>query len=323
MNAMTYRFLVLAAFCLSASAFAGPTDDAKALMAKGQYQDALKQLDQQVAHNPQDAQARFERGIALTKLKRTTDAMKVFSDLTRDYPQLPEPYNNLAVLYAQQGDYDKARQALEAALAIHPGYATAHENLGDIYAALAAAAYNRALTLDKGNQEVRNKLNLINQAEHSTDSGAVAATPAPQSASPAPAAPAPTPVAAVAAATTSSGAAVDADTKASIDAVLQAWAKAWSSKDLTSYFAAYGTDFTPEGALSRAAWTQQRKERISKPSHITVTVNNVTLARTSADRVSVDFTQNYESDSFSDSVDKILDMQRGTDGWKIVREYTR
>ena len=168
--------VLIAVFSFSAFA-AGTTDDATALMAKGQYQDALKLLDQQVARNPQDAQARFARGIALTQLKRTTDAMKVFSDLTRDYPQLPEPYNNLAVLYAQQGDYDKARDALQAALAAHPGYATAHENLGDIYAALAGASYNRALALDKDNASLRNKLNLINQLEHTTDAVVVAAQP--------------------------------------------------------------------------------------------------------------------------------------------------
>src|SRR3569623_631806 len=120
-------------------------------MAQGQYAQALQKLDQHLAKNPQDAESRFSRGIALTKLNRTSDAMKVFNDLTRDYPQLPEPYNNLAVLYAQQGDYEMARDALEAALATHPSYATAHENLGDIYAALAGASYNRALKLDQGN----------------------------------------------------------------------------------------------------------------------------------------------------------------------------
>jgi tetratricopeptide (TPR) repeat protein len=49
--------------------------------------------------------------------------MAVFSKLTEDYPELPEPYNNLAVLYAQQKQYDKARTALEMAIRIHPGYA--------------------------------------------------------------------------------------------------------------------------------------------------------------------------------------------------------
>lgn len=324
--------IIVASFSFSAVA-AGATSDATALMAKGQYQDALKLLDQQVARNPQDAQARFARGIALTRLKRTTEAMKVFSDLTRDYPQLPEPYNNLAVLYAQQGDYDKAREALQAALATHPGYATAHENLGDIYAALAGAAYNRAMALDKDNQALRDKLKLINQIEQTTSATVLATrTPAAPATAPAPppaeatvqtpavASAASEPAAPAVAQTTT---AVDADTSAAINTALQAWASAWSSQDLPAYFAAYGADFTPEGAQSRADWKQQRTERISKPARISVKIKDVSMAQTAPDRVRVSFTQDYTSDSYSDSVSKVLDMARSGDSWKIVREYTR
>ncbi|MGH8504806.1 MAG: tetratricopeptide repeat protein [Stenotrophobium sp.] len=326
--------ILIAVFSFSAVA-AGTTDDATALMAKGQYQDALKLLDQQVARNPQDAQARFARGIALTQLKRTTDAMKVFSDLTRDYPQLPEPYNNLAVLYAQQGDYDKAREALQAALATHPGYATAHENLGDIYSALAGAAYNRALALDKDNSSVRSKLNLINQIEQTTSATAMTAgapaQPAPAAAAAAAEATAPAPAAAVtpsepaaaAPAAAQATTAVDEATTSAVNAALQAWANAWSNKDLPAYFAAYGADFTPEGAQSRAAWKQQRTERITKPAHISVKIKDVAMTQAAPDRMSVSFTQDYASDSFSDSVGKVLDLARSGDNWKIVREYTR
>ena len=84
----------------------------------------------------------------LTEQNKTDDAIKVFTELTEDYPELPEPYNNLAVLYATQGEYDKARKALEMAIRTHPSYAIAHENLGDIYATLASQAYDKALQLD-------------------------------------------------------------------------------------------------------------------------------------------------------------------------------
>jgi tetratricopeptide (TPR) repeat protein len=97
----------------------------------------------------------------LTELKRTGDAVRTFTSLTEDFPELPEPYNNLAVLYAQQGNYDKAKTALELAIHTHPGYATAHENLGDIYAQLAIRAYDRALQLDKDNAAARAKLEVL------------------------------------------------------------------------------------------------------------------------------------------------------------------
>jgi Tfp pilus assembly protein PilF len=76
---------------------------------------------------------------------------------------LPEPYNNLAVLYAQKGDYSAARTALESALNAAPDWAVAHENLGDVYTRLAAAQYDRAAALDKDNKAVSAKLTLVRQ----------------------------------------------------------------------------------------------------------------------------------------------------------------
>jgi len=88
---------------------------------------------------------RFNKGLILTEQKKVPDAIRIFSSLSEDYPDLPEPYNNLAVLYASQGQYEKARDALEAAIRTHPSYSTAHENLGDIYAKMASQAYGKAL----------------------------------------------------------------------------------------------------------------------------------------------------------------------------------
>ena len=124
----------------------------------------------------------------------------MFTELAQDYPELPEPYNNLAVLYASQGAYDKARNALEMAIRTHPSYATAHENLGDIYAKMASQAYDKALQLDRSNQAAQSKLNLIKElfSQEARPPAKVSATkpeaaPAPQVTPSAPAAPATTP----------------------------------------------------------------------------------------------------------------------------------
>lgn len=335
------RVALAAALLFSANAvFAGPADDARALMAQGQYAQALQKLDQHLAKNPQDAEARFSRGIALTKLNRTGDAMKVFTDLTRDYPQLPEPYNNLAVLYAQQGDYEKARDALEAALATHPSYATAHENLGDIYAALAGASYNRAIKLDPSNTAVRSKLSLIAQVENP---GSAAPAPSKTAAAPAPAAK-PAAAAAPAAAPASAAAAnnvvvpaatapapkadasdnsVDAATSAAVASLLSSWTQAWSSKDAAGYLALYADDFAPEGGQLRAAWAEQRRDRILKPSRIQVNIKNPKTVRLGDDRVRVNFQQRYVSDNYSDNVNKVLELKQVNGVWKITREYSR
>src|SRR3972149_4567020 len=79
------------------------------------------------------------------------------------FPALPEPYNNLAVIYAAQGQYEKARAALEQSIRTHPSYATAYENLGDVYAKLASQAYDKALQLDSANTGAQNQLALVRE----------------------------------------------------------------------------------------------------------------------------------------------------------------
>ena len=294
--------------------------EAQALIAQGQYEQALQRLDRQIRATPQDRDARFTRGLVLVHLNRNDDAARAFADMTRDFPDLPEPYNNLAVIYAQQGDYDKARAALEKALATHPSYAVAHENLGDIYAALSAAAYNRALSLDPNNAPVRAKLTLVNQLEGLADSGAsVAARTAPIVEPVRPAPVAATPVAAPAAAP---AAPAGPDT-AGVTQAVQSWAAAWSARDADKYLAFYAREFAPEGGASRQAWEAQRRERIGKAKSIKVAVSNVKVAPLDAGRIKVSFQQDYQSDTLSNRSTKVLEMAQAKGQWLIRREYTR
>jgi Flp pilus assembly protein TadD len=130
------------------------------LMAAGQFKPALARADAHLAKNPRDAQMRFVRGVILSELKDASSAREVFERLTEEFPELPEPYNNLAVIYASQGQLDRARTLLETALAVRPDYATAQENLGDIYLQMSVDAYQRAARLQPGNRSVASKLTL-------------------------------------------------------------------------------------------------------------------------------------------------------------------
>lgn len=150
--------------------FGGPvssqSDDfaqADQLQKQGQLERALERVNAYLSGRPKDARGRFLKGIILTEQKKPSEAIKVFTELTFDYPELPEPYNNLAVIYAAQGDYDHARSALETAIRVHPSYAAAHENLGDIYAQMAGQAYDKAAKLDRKNKTAPIKLNLVQE----------------------------------------------------------------------------------------------------------------------------------------------------------------
>ncbi len=141
------------------------------LVRAGQLNQALGKVEQSLASKPRDPQMRFMKGVIQTESGQPADAISTFTRLTEDFPELPEPYNNLAVLYASQSQFDKARAALEMAIRTNPSYATAHENLGDVYAKLASQAYNKALQLDTNNTSVPPKLSLIRNIFTTTAGG--------------------------------------------------------------------------------------------------------------------------------------------------------
>jgi tetratricopeptide (TPR) repeat protein len=154
-----------------------PAQEAARLQRRGDVDGALALLDKRIAEAPRDTQARFLRGVILTDLKRTAEAAEVFAALTREFPDLPEPYNNLAVLHAAAGRYDEARRALEQSLLANPLNAVARQNLGDVHVQLAREAYERALAQEPRDRALRAKLALI---------GELAKLPAGAPASPAP-----------------------------------------------------------------------------------------------------------------------------------------
>jgi len=140
-----------------------PLEEVKKLIAAGRSKQALAFADEQLVKNPRNAQMRFVRGVILSDMNDNDAARAAFQQLTEDFPELPEPYNNLAVLYAAAGELDRARAALELALLARPDYATAHENMGDVYLQMAADAYQRASTLQPGNRAVSSKLALTRE----------------------------------------------------------------------------------------------------------------------------------------------------------------
>src|SRR5260370_42695311 len=149
------------ALALSVLASADELQDIDGLLKRGQHAQAFERVNRSLAQNPSDAQGRFKKGLILAEQSKVAEAIEVFAKLSQDYPKLPEPHNNLAVLYASQGQYEKARQQLEMSIRTDPRFATAYENLGDVYTKLASHAYDKALQLDSSNSAAKNKLSLI------------------------------------------------------------------------------------------------------------------------------------------------------------------
>lgn len=155
------RALTLLSSLVAGWAHADGYDVVTGLMRDSKTAQALDAAQAHIAANPRDPQMRFLLGVIQSKLNRANEALQTFLLLTQEFPELPEPYNNLAVLYAAQGQFDKARETLEMAIRANPEYATAFENLGDVYAKLAAGAYSRSMELDPKHSDAAPKLARI------------------------------------------------------------------------------------------------------------------------------------------------------------------
>jgi hypothetical protein len=240
------------------------------------------------------------------------------------------------------------------AIRTHPSYATAHENLGDIYAKMASQAYDRALQLDKSNTSTQTKLEMIKDlfggnsrssrtttASRNVVTGIVSAPKPSTVVANAPAMPAtgltPTPAAApiaivpaapkpLVAAMSPAKPPVIAEKPSSgtsDDALktVHEWAAAWSSKNAKKYLAFYAKEFkTPDGE-NRSAWEEMRKARIAAPKSIHVEVKDAKVKLLDDSHATVSFKQFYRASHLHTSASKTLELVKSNGKWLITAEH--
>ena len=346
------RVALIVGLTLAALSYAQSDElqDISRLLKQGQHTQALERVNRYLATKPRDAQGRFLKGLILVEQNKVAEAVDVFSKLSQDYPELPEPYNNLAVLYAAQGHYEKARQALEMSIRTHPSYATAYENLGDVYTKLASQAYDKALQFDSSNSAAQTKLSLVremisgtNRPARSTARAEPAKAPEPSKptviaaapkarvpeAKPAaePKAPGPLQAQAKAAppqqANPPAAKAPETGNAANSEDVIKTvrrWAEAWSKKDIDAYLAFYARDFKTPNGEPRGAWEKARRQRISAPKRIEVGVDGLKVSAIDGNGATISFRQHYRSDSLKADSNKTLVMVRVDGRWLIRQE---
>lgn len=158
---------MLAALLSCAAMAAGdpndPSREIERLFRAGNPAAAFQRIDQALSSQPDNARLRFLHGVMLSESGRAPEAIEVFQRLTRDFPELPEPYNNLAVLQAARGQLDGARELLETALRNDPAYRAALENLGDVFVRLAQRAYEQAGAIAPADAALQRKLRLARE----------------------------------------------------------------------------------------------------------------------------------------------------------------
>ncbi len=279
------------------------------LIETGELDEALKVAEVYIADNPQDPRMRFLKGLILTNRSDWEEAIKVFRTLSNDFPDLPAPLNNLAVVYAETGNYDLAQEALKQALSINPEYASAHENLGDIYVTLATLSYRQATSHEQSQQTAQAKLKVLGQlipdlADASTPVQTISKT-TPQTAP------------------TASQPVIDPTNSKEVESFVKAWASAWSSQDVDNYLGFYGDDFQPAEGKSLSRWRSERRYRLAYPAYIRIGIEDVNTRMLTENQAEATFTQRYESNTFRDTALKQLLLERQGNQWKIVQERVR
>ena len=311
------------------------------LVHTGRYSQALERIDELLKQVPDMVQGRFLKGVALAERGQTNQAITEFRLLTTQYPFLPEPYNNLAVLYARQQQYDQARESLLKALETHASYATAYQNLSNIYAMMAGDAYDKALGLNAEKKQPPDLqlLGDLHSAEFiQTDEEILTSNEIPTGTSDQSPGPGIVPekqaivpaegqqqtakvTGAFPQASPPGENAVINGSQAEIAAFIDTWKSAWSSQDVDAYIRCYGSDFKiPTRYKTRSAWEKSRRRNIARPSFIEVVVQNLEVDLGGENSVRATFHQLYRSDRLQNQIQKMLTLKKVGVEWQIVQE---
>ncbi len=310
-----HRLLIACIFFFSTLVFSGDFEQANALYAKGELDLALEKVNALLAQQPKEAQARFLKALILTDQKKISDAIPILIGLTEDYPTLPEPYNNLAVLYALQQRYEEASAMLELVIHLHPDYTTAYENLGDIYAHLARRSYDNALKFDQSNTAISMKAAVIKRLfafEQDAPSSLKKETPQTHIDKA---------LRAVSGAEDKS--AINDAAQEQIRTMVNAWAKSWSGKRIEDFLAFYAPDFAAPLSDRREGWARMRRLRANNPREGVITVRIVSIKINPAGREAfVVFRQSWLVNEQKSENIKTFKLVKYGEKWLIRAEKT-
>jgi tetratricopeptide (TPR) repeat protein len=315
------RYLILFLCLLLPGAMLGAaaSPQLQMLIEQSQFVDAARSGEKWLLQNPQDTEARFLTAYAYQMSGKPDQAILLYEAVIRDNPTLPEPRNNLAMIYLDRGDYDHASQLLVEAINTQSSYATAYANLSLVYKGIASEAYRRAVSESSEPENYRHEIKLT--AITSLEPLAAGSPALPQVAMQTK--PATEPVAAQPAAPEPASSAPTPVNTTNLQTLLiervHNWAEAWSGKQFDAYTAAYTSEYRDKFD-THEKWVQHRRGRIMRPGEIKVVVSDFTIKQRGDKRASVDFVQAFSSPSYSDRVVKRLYFDRVGSQWKIADE---
>lgn len=302
------RLGLLAALAVAGPGVAAPLDEAAQALTAGNAAAALSTLNTWLDTHPDDDRARYLKASALAGTGHDDDALNLLQALARRYPQRPDVWNNLAIVEARTGRLVDARKTLEHAVQIAPQDAALQQNLGDLYLALANAAYDRAGQMARSRRE---QLGVLLPALQ--DLGAEPAQPA--HSSPA------------SARESAQGAPDRQDTqdtaeKTAIRQVLMRRARARREDNFDAWLSTYSDNYVPPGGQSRSDWLRQARRQFSQsvvPDTDAIDTLVVEQATPDSARVRLSREDN-DTRSSKHAEPETIDLVREDGDWRIAAE---
>ena len=280
-------------------------NEIKLLLKNGKYKIAENIINGAIEENFNNPEILFYKGIIETNLGKTNQAIDTFRGLTERFPELPEPFNNLAVLYAEKGQFRLAKEILEQAIKTNPSYLTAHINLGDIFTKMASEAYNKALEIDKSNNIAITKLSMITQLFNYNPN---------------------TKNTVIDSINTKKEVKITKLSKKELKKVIlnsiENWKTAWESKDVESYFDSYSSNFIYPNNMTKSQWQKYRINRILPKKIISISISNIKF-KFKKEKIIATFTQNYKSGRLNQTSNKNLTFVAESNQWFIVEETSK
>jgi tetratricopeptide (TPR) repeat protein len=261
---------------------------------------ALIEINRLLENEPNNQNILFLKAITETKLEKNDLAISTYNKLIEKFPSLPEPYNNLAVLYAEQNKLEEAKKILQKALKTNKSYSVAHINLGDVYTRMASEAYRKAFELDKS-PVANNKLQLISELFSYSPNMQKTKLVTPVSKS---------------------------DNKsreqeiADLALFIESWKVSWESKDLTGYFSKYSKYFKIKNEIKYEKWKKTRTEKIINKKKINIMISNIRYNFKDGFWF-ISMSQAYSSGKYSDKEEKTLVIINESGTYKIIEENTK
>jgi len=258
---------------------------------------ALIEIDRLIETNPNSHNLLFLKAVTQSKLGEKKLAIKTYLYLIEIFPHLPEPYNNLAVLYAEQNKLAEAKKILQKALETNSSYSIAHINLGDVYTRMASDAYRKAFELDKS-PVANNKLQLINELFSYSPNMQKKYLAVPDS---------------------ESNNKSDKTKLADLAFLIESWRSSWENKDLEVYFSNYSKYLKIKGEMSYKKWKKTRTEKIINKKEISIILTNIKYEYKEGFWY-ISMNQAYNSGNYSDNEEKTLIIINESGSFKIIEE---